>query len=675
MPRACASGGCQTMTTRTSTTHDAEAAPLRADRAPAWSVQDATRLYGIDAWGKGFFAVNKAGHVVVRPRREGLAVPPREVDLYEIVSQLRREGLGTPMILGFTDILARRIEDLRDAFDAAIAERGYGGSYGCIYPIKVNQQRHVVEEILSHEGAHGLEVGSKAELLAALGMTAGCPDRLIICNGFKDASTVRFALMASKLGQTVVPVIEHERELGWVMEQAERLGVRPALGVRVSLHARGSSRWEHPSADRGKFGLTIPQLLRVVGLLKQRRMLNCLALVHSHMASQLNDLACIEEGVTELARVYAELVKMGAAVRWIDVGGGLGVDYDGSQSSRDFSINYTMADYASSVVQSVLTVCDAAGVSHPTIVTEAGRALAAHHGVLVFGVHGERRHEADAGEADDSGASADPRAAPPSVQVLSALHARAHDAPLMQLYQEATSARERALRLFSNGKLDLEGRGLVDRLYWSICAVLRQRSQDARVPSADAERLAVKLSDTYLCNLSVFQSLPDSWAIGQVFPVMPIHRLDERPSRSAVLGDLTCDSDGVINHFARATGTKRLLEVHALREGENYYLAAFLIGAYQETLGDMHNLFGDTHVVHVRVDEQGHWSIDETVRGDTVGDLLGYVEYDTDGLRQNVRRACAEAVRAGRLTERESRTLAEAYESGLKAYPYLDHGK
>lgn len=655
-----------------------------AHRAHRWTVAAAEHLYGIASWGQGFFGVNKAGHVVVRPHRTtqdksgGNPVHPPSgepaADLYEIVRKLRQRGLGMPMILGFPDILARRICDLHETFAQSIAEQSYRGAYRLVYPIKVNQQRHVVDEILLSGQTHhcGLEVGSKSELLAALGQTTNAPDRFIICNGYKDEKYIEYTMLGSKLGGTIIPVIENLRELHMLVDQAQRFDVQLRLGVRVSLHARGYSRWEHSTTDHGKFGLTIPQVLAMVDHLKRLQMLDCLVLVHSHMASQINEIQSISAGATELARVYVELIKMGAPLRYLDVGGGLGVDYDGSQTNREFSINYAMADYTSTLVHCVKRACDDAHVDHPVLVTETGRAVTAHHSMLVFNIHDVRCADQDTVSYEQiKSASVCAKTPTPVLELIEHLQ-QVHHRPMKDLYLEATAAREWALRMFSAGQINLEQRGLTDKLFWSICASLRDRNISSQHVPDKFDALATRFSDTYLGNLSVFQSLPDSWAINQVFPVMPIHRLNERPVRYAKIADLTCDSDGMIHRFVCGDGNRPVLPVHSFEVGQDYLLGAFLIGAYQETLGDLHNLFGDAHVAHVRVDRTGQWAIDEVVVGDTAGDVLRYVEYDPHQLAQNVKRQCEQAVRANRITESEGQTLARTYESGLTGYAYLE---
>lgn len=648
---------------------------------PAWTLDDAAETYNVHGWGKGFFAINAKGHVVVRPTRD----PKSEIDLFELVRGLRERGIRVPVLVGFSDLLQRRLTDLHDAFAHAIAENGYKGDYQAVYPIKVNQQRRVVQEIREYGKAlgFGLEVGSKPELLAVMGMTSDSPDRLIICNGFKEARYIEFVTLAAKLGRTIIPVIENLMELRLIVDEADRFGVRPRIGVRVNLSTPGAGRWRHSSGVKAKFGLSLSEVLEVVEYLRGRDMLDCLQLVHCHMGSQIHDIRQVNSGVNELARIYAELAKLGAGMKYIDVGGGLGVDYDGSQTNFEFSTNYTLQEYASNIVYRILSVCDEEGVAHPTIVTESGRAMVAQSSVLIFDVLGANRVDRftvppELPQAVQSAQPGKPVIGPDGQElprpVLDLLEANANlsERRLLECYHDALQARDEAMNLFNVGYLSLEHRALADRLFWATCAKIRAKVRD--LPSAPEELADIEtaLSDTYFCNLSIFQSLPDIWAINQIFPILPIHRLDERPTRRATLADLTCDSDGKIDRFVDDRDIKRVLELHEIEDGEEYYLGAFLVGAYQETLGDLHNLFGDTHVVHVKLDDNGQWWIDELVEGDSVREVLQYVQYDVNRLSADVRRECEQAVRTGRMTVAESQALVKAYESGLAGYTYLE---
>lgn len=648
-------------------------ARTRPGISPAWSIEDAAELYQLRAWGKGFFDVEPGGHVVVRPTRD----PKRQIDLHEVVAGLRERGFGTPVLLHFGDLLEQRLKDLHDAFAKAITDNAYRGDYQAVYPVKVNQQRRIVEEVRNYGAplGFGLEVGSKPELLAVLGLTGAHPDRLIVCNGFKEARYIDFTMLAAKLGRRIIPVIENLAELRMILDSAERLSVRPRIGVRVNLSTSGVGRWRHSSGVKAKFGLSLPEVIEVVELLAARGMADCLELLHCHMGSQIHDIRQVNAGVNELARIHVELVRMGAGMKYLDVGGGLGIDYDGSQTNFEFSTNYTLAEYASNVVYRIQSVCDEAGVEHPTIITESGRAMAAQQSVLVFDVVGSNRLDRFAVPADvaNSVRPAEGEEEPPRplVDLLEAWQG-VTERRLLECYHDALQARDEALSLFSLGYLTLEHRALADRLFWSTCLRIREKVRTMDEVPEELADLLPTLSDTYFCNLSVFQSLPDIWAIRQLFPIMPIHRLDERPTRQATLADLTCDSDGKIDRFVDHHDIKKALPLHDLRDGEQYLVGAFLVGAYQETLGDLHNLFGDTHVVHVKLDENGQWWIDEIVEGDTVREVLQYVHYEPDRLMAAVRRECERAVRDRAMTVSQSQSLLREYERGLAGYTYLE---
>ncbi len=641
--------------------------PSPLHRSASWRVEDSLDLYSVQAWGGGYFHANQAGHLVVRPDGD----PSREIDLHEVVEQLKARDLTAPLVVRFSDILRHRLRSLHAAFAAAISENGYQGRYSAVFPIKVNQQRLVVEEVYrgSAELGFGLEVGSKPELLAVMAVTGDTEGRLIICNGFKDDSYIEAVILASKLGRRIIPVVENFDELGMILRHAERYGVRPAIGVRVKLAAEGTGRWRESAGDRSKFGLFATELLELVEVLRQHSMLDCLKLVHCHPGSQLHDIRRVKDAVGELAHVYAELVGMGAGLEYIDVGGGLAVDYDGSRTNFESSMNYSVREYASDVVYRIASVCDTRGIPHPTIISESGRAIAAHHSVLVFNVLGATRPERLGVDIREPAAEQD---LPQPLRDLWQAHESVSQRRLVECWHDAQEARDQALQMFSLGYLSLEMRGLAERLYWATCVKVRdQAARLGRVPE-ELEHLDAVLTDTYFCNMSIFQSLPDSWAIEQVFPIVPVHRLNEYPDRQAVLADITCDSDGKIDRFVSQRDIKRSLEVHALRPGEDYYLAAFLVGAYQETLGDLHNLFGDTHVVHIRLDEDHGWWIEEVVKGDTANKVLAYMQYDTDELYPRFARDCERAMRDGRLSVAEGQALKRFYERELAGYTYLE---
>jgi arginine decarboxylase len=638
--------------------------------AQPWRIEDSLDLYNVTAWGKGYFSINAAGHVVVRPD----TTEEREIDLLEVVEGLQARDLSTPVVVRFSDILAHRLKRLHDAFASAITENDYKNRYAAVFPIKVNQQRLVVEEVYRYgrDYGFGLEVGSKPELLAVMAMTENAPERLIVCNGFKDDSYIEAVTLATKLGRTIIPVVENFEELGLILKHAAAYQVRPRLGVRVKLFSEGSGRWSATAGEKSKFGLFITEILELFAVLKSRDMLDCLQLVHCHPGSQLQDIRRIKDAINELAHVYAELKLMGAGLQYIDVGGGLGVDYDGSGTNFASSMNYTLNEYASDVVYRIASVCNARDIPHPMIVSESGRATAAYHSVLIFDALGSSaldKFHVTGYEAEDYSGEEE---LPQPVQDLFEAYRAVSERRLVECYHDALTAREQVLQMFNLGLLSLEFRGLAERLYWATYAKIRDACRKLERLPEELEDLESILSDTYFCNFSVFQSLPDSWAIDQLFPILPIHRLDERPTRTAVLADITCDSDGKIDHFVSLRDVKRTLELHELRSGEKYYMAAFLVGAYQETLGDLHNLFGDTHVVHVRLHDEGGWWIEEIVKGDTANKVLEYMEYDVAELYPALARDCERAIRDGRMTIAESQALKRFYESELDGYAYLE---
>jgi arginine decarboxylase len=636
----------------------------------SWSIEDSLELYSVPAWGSGYFSINSLGHVVVRPD----TTPAHEIDLFEVVQGLQERDLTAPVVVRFSDILAHRLRHLHDAFSQAIAENDYRNRYTAVFPIKVNQQRLVVEEVFRYgrEFGFGLEVGSKPELLAVMAMTEAAPERPIICNGFKDSSYIEAVILATKLGRTIIPVIENFSELELLLRHSDAYGVRPRLGVRVKLASEGSGRWRDSAGERSKFGLFITEILELVGTLRARGMLDCLKLVHCHPGSQLQDIRRVKDAINELAHVYAELKLLGAGLEYIDVGGGLGIDYDGSGTNFPSSMNYTLNEYASDVVYRIGSVCNARNVPHPLIISESGRAIAAHHSVLIFNVLG--RSALDRFQVNERDAATDggQRAFPLPVRDLLDAYRNIDERRLVECYHDALTARDQALQMFNLGLLSLEYRGLAERLYWASCARIRDCCRRIEHFPEELEDLENVLSDTYFCNVSIFQSLPDSWAIDQLFPIMPIHRLREYPARKAVLADITCDSDGKIDRFVSARDLKRTLELHDLTPGADYYLGAFLVGAYQETLGDLHNLFGDTHVVHIKLHEEGGWWIEEIVKGDTANRVLEYMEYDVAELAPALARDCERAIREGRLSVAESQALKRFYENELNGYAYLE---
>jgi arginine decarboxylase len=644
--------------------------------AQPWRIEDSLDLYHVNAWGKGYFSINESGHVIVRPTTQAAQPggPSRDIDLFEVVEGLKARDLTTPVVVRFSDILAHRLKHLHAAFQQAIAENDYKNRYAAVFPIKVNQQRLVVEEVYRYgkEFGFGLEVGSKPELLAVMAMTENEPDRLIVCNGFKDDSYIEAVTLATKLGRTIIPVVENFDELALILKHAETYGVRPRMGVRVKLFSEGSGRWAGSAGDKSKFGLFVTEIMELFNILKEKNMLDCLQLVHCHPGSQLQDIRRVKDAINELAHVYAELKLMGAGLQYIDVGGGLGVDYDGSGTNFSSSMNYTLNEYASDVVYRIAKVCNSRDIPHPMIVSESGRAIAAYHSVLIFNALGSSALDKFRVTGDPSVDYNGTEELPQPVQDLCEAYRSVSERRLVECYHDALTARDQVLQMFNLGLLSLEFRALAERLYWATLTRVRDTYRKLDRKPEELDDLEPLLSDTYFCNFSVFQSLPDSWAIDQLFPIMPIHRLEERPTRTGVLADITCDSDGKIDKFVSLKDPKRALELHDLRAGEEYYLAAFLVGAYQETLGDLHNLFGDTHVVHIRLHDEGGWWIEEIVKGDTANKVLEYMEYDVEELYPALARDCERAIRDGRMTLSESQLLKRFYEGELNGYAYLE---
>jgi arginine decarboxylase len=637
-----------------------------ADTEPhsVWKLQDAFETYGVKNWGKGYFSINKQGHVTVHPDKN----PERGIDLKELVDQIRTRGIQPPLLLRFTDILRHRIGEIAGAFHKSMNEYGYTGEYHCVYPIKVNQQRHVVEEVLNFgkEFGFGLEAGSKPELLAVLALTNGSGATPIICNGFKDDEFIKMVVFARKIGKNIIPVVEKFTELELLVKYMEELDVRQPLGVRVKLATRGAGRWRGSAGYRSKFGLTLTEVLEAYEYLKGRGFEDCLQMTHFHMGSQVSDIRKVKDALTEAARVYVELYRLGAGLKYIDVGGGLGVDYDGSQTAFESSINYTLQEYANDVVYRIKQVCDEAGVPHPAIISESGRALVAYNSVLVFDVLGTS--DFDRCTAPDSL----PEDAPEPIRDLFGNFKELNKKNFIEYYHDAVDQMDKTLTLFNLGHLSVELRALAERLFWAFGRKLQRIVRDLDYVPEELGGLDTMLSDTYFCNFSVFQSMPDSWAIDQLFPIMPIHRLNEPPTRRAVLGDITCDSDGKVDQFIDLRDVRSTLELHPYDGSEPYYIGGFLLGAYQEILGDLHNLLGDTNAVHVSMEEDGTPSIDSVVKGDTVTEVLNYVQYSAEKLMDRMRKDVERAVRHGRITATEAKHFLKFYEAGLEGYTYLE---
>lgn len=645
-------------------TLDRRMVPDAADLHPAWKIHDAYETYGVKNWGKGYFGINKLGHVTVHPDKD----PERSIDLKDLVDQLLERGIQPPLLIRFTDILRHRIGEIAEAFEKSRQEFGYTGPYHCVYPIKVNQQRHVVEEILNfgQEYGFGLEAGSKPELLAVLALTNGGGETPIICNGFKDDEFIKMVVLARKIGKNIIPVVEKFTELELLVKYMEELGVRQPLGVRVKLASRGSGRWRSSAGYRSKFGLTLTEVMQAFEYLKARGLDDCLQMTHFHMGSQVSDIRKVKDALTEAARVYVELYRLGAGLKYIDVGGGLGIDYDGSQTAFESSTNYTLQEYANDVVYRIKQVCDEAGVPHPAIISESGRAVVAYNSVLVFDVLGTSDFD------DCTAPDTLPDDAPEPIRDLFANYRELNKKNFIEYYHDAADQMEKTLSLFNLGHLSIELRALAERLFWAFGRKLQRIVRDLDYVPEELGGLDAMLSDTYFCNFSIFQSMPDSWAIKQLFPIMPIHRLTEAPTRRAVLGDITCDSDGKIDQFIDLRDVRNTLELHPHDGNEPYFIGAFLLGAYQEILGDLHNLLGDTNAVHVSMEEDGTPNIDSVIKGDTVTEVLAYVQYSAEKLLDRMRKDVEKAVRQGRITAAESKQLLKFYETGLEGYTYLE---
>jgi arginine decarboxylase len=631
-----------------------------------WSHKDSANLYGIDRWGNKYFSISEEGHVLAHPTKE----PNKSIDMKKLVDELKQRDLQLPLLIRFTDILKDRVVQVHTAFANAIREHDYKGNYRCVYPIKVNQQRHVVEEIL-HFGKpynFGLEAGSKPELLAVLAMVED--DKTpIICNGFKDDEFIEAVILATKIGKNIIPVVEKFSELELIAKYAKLHNVKPSIGVRVKLSARGAGRWEESGGARSKFGLFINEVVQALEYLRKNDLGDCLNLLHFHLGSQINNIRMVKSAIIELVRVYTELQRMGAGLQYIDVGGGLGVDYDGSKTSFESSINYTMQEYANDVVYHVKEICDQAGVAHPTIISESGRAMVAYHSVLVFNVlgwSGFNRFEIPATLSKEDRLNMPA----PVVNMFDTYHGL-NENNYAEYYHDAQLAKEEVLNLFNLGYCSLEQRSLAERLYYALSSKVNKIVRAMEFIPEEFSGLESMLSDTYFCNYSVFQSMPDSWAIDQLFPIMPIHRLNEQPTSRGILADITCDSDGKVDRFIGTRCVKPVLELHDYKH-EDYFLAVFLVGAYQEILGDLHNLLGDTNAVHVSVGPDGNASIDEVIEGDTVREVLQYVQFSADDLMRQMRKAIERALREKKVTLDESRVLLKFYEQGLKGYTYLE---
>ncbi len=630
-----------------------------------WTHQDSETLYNVPKWGQGFFHVNAKGNVEVTP--EGADRPQRPgIDMFELLGQILRRGVSTPILLRFDGILRARVRAMNAAFNNARREFGYEGAYRGVFPIKVNQERHVVEALLS-EGANyqmGLEVGSKPELIAVIALMAG-RSSLMICNGYKDEEYIEMALLSTKLGITPILVVEKYSEVEAILRVSERLEIRPAIGVRTKLSGKGAGRWQESGGDRSKFGLTTGEIVQVVERMERAGMLDCIKLLHFHLGSQIPEIRSLKNALREATHTLVGLFKLGARIEYFDAGGGLGIDYDGSQTSFESSMNYSLQEYANDVVYHLKQACDEAEIPQPAIVTESGRALSAHHAVLVT--------EA-LGTTDFTEELPPQKPGPDDHQLVIGAHAVWEGVSaknFQESYHDATQMRDETMVLFNVGQITLRERARVEDYFWRTCEKILRITRTLDYVPDDLANLERDMADTYFLNFSLFQSVPDSWAIHQLFPVLPLHRHNEQPTRRAILADITCDSDGKVDRFIDLRDVKRTLELHPLKPNEPYYLGFFLVGAYQEILGDMHNLFGDTNVVHVDLDEAGRPRLSQVLRGERVQDVLEYVEYFETDLLTSLRRSVEKSLEEGRITFEESALLYRRYEAGLHGYTYL----
>ncbi|WP_347356834.1 biosynthetic arginine decarboxylase [Bdellovibrio sp.] len=631
-----------------------------------WSPEKSAELYGINNWGNGYFRINSAGNVAVTP----MGANGPTVDLHELTQDLLDRGIRVPIMIRFPEIIKSRVELLNGCFQKAFADHGYKGQYRGVYPIKVNQQRHLVQELVKYgkDYTMGLEAGSKPELLVVLALM-NTEDALIICNGFKDAEYIETAILSQKLGRNTIIVVDRKEELKMIVDVAKKFNARPKIGFRAKLNTQGAGKWVDSSGARSKFGLTSSEIVEGVEFLKNEGMLDCLELLHYHIGSQVPQIQSIKSSLKEGARFYTELYKMGAGLKYIDVGGGLGVDYDGSGHS-DSSVNYSEQEYANDIVSVLQTLCDEKGIPHPNIVTESGRFLVAHHSVLVFnvmGVNDLHRHEPPrpATKTDHS-----------IMQDMQYIFEKVNKDNINECFNDLEQAKQETLQLFTYGVLSLEQRAWCESMYFAIATKMIKLARATPDCEDIVAALGKELCDTYFSNFSVFQSVPDSWAVGQLFPVIPIHRLGEEPKREATLADLTCDSDGVIEKFIdTASGEpKETIRLHQFTDGQQYYLGVFLTGAYQEILGDLHNLFGDTDAVHISLNGVGY-TIDHYVPGDTVTEVLSYVQYGRSEMVDSVRQATEESIQKGSITKQEAKLLIKHYEEGLSGYTYLEEAE
>ena len=627
-----------------------------------WTIEDAKELYNINGWGVSYFGINEDGNVYVSPSKD-----QTRIDLKEVMNELALRDVTTPVLLRFPDILDNRIEQTASCFQKAKEEYDYKAENFIIYPVKVNQMQPVVEEIISHGRKFnlGLEAGSKPELHAVIAVQCQS-DSLIICNGYKDQSYIELALLAQKMGKRIFIVIEKLNELEIIAKAAKKLNVKPNLGIRIKLASSGSGKWEESGGDASKFGLTSSELLEALRILDEKGLHNCLRLIHFHIGSQITKIRRIQTALREAAQFYINLHKMGYNVDFVDCGGGLGVDYDGTRSpSSESSVNYTIQEYVNDCVYTFVDAANKNNIQHPNIITESGRSLAAHHSVLVIDVLETASLPRMSEEFEPT--ETDHQLVKDLYEIWDNLNPRS----ILEDWHDAEQIREEALDLFAHGIVDLKTRAEIEGMYWSICREINTLTKQLKHVPEELRKMDKLLADKYFCNFSLFQSLPDSWAIDQLFPILPIQRLDERPTRNATLQDITCDSDGKIANFVTNRHISHVLPVHQLKKTDQYYLGVFLVGAYQEILGDMHNLFGDTNAVHISV-KDGRYHIDQIIDGETVEEVLDYVQYNPKKLVRQLEIWVAKSVKAGKISLEEGKEFLSNYRSGLYGYTYLE---
>ncbi len=625
-----------------------------------WTIEDSEDLYRIDGWGQPYFSINAAGHITVSPKGDRGG----SLDLYDLVNALKQRNLGLPLLIRFSDILEDRIERLNACFAKAIARYNYPGVYRGVFPVKCNQQRHLIEDLVKFGKPHqfGLEAGSKPELMIALALL-DTPGALLVCNGYKDREYVETAMLAIKLGQTPIIVLEQVEEVDLVIEANLQLGIKPILGIRAKLSTQGMGRWGTSSGDRAKFGLSIPEIIQAVDKLRAADLLDSLQLLHFHIGSQISAIHVIKDAIQEASQIYVELAALGANMKYLDVGGGLGVDYDGSQTNFYASKNYNMQNYANDIVAELKDTCSERGIGVPTLISESGRAIASHQSVLIFDVLSTCEVPHEQPEPPKEGESH-------IINYLWETYQSINNDNYQELYHDATQFKDEAISRFKLGIFSLTERAKAERLFWACChKILYLTRQHEYVPD-ELEDLEQIMASIYYVNFSVFQSAPDCWAIDQLFPIMPIHRLGEEPTRRGILADLTCDSDGKIDNFIDLRDVKPVLELHPFKQGEPYYLGMFLNGAYQEIMGNLHNLFGDTNTVHIQLTPKGY-QIEHVVKGDTMSEVVSYVQYDSEDMVENIRQRCEKALEEKRITLAESQRLLQTYEQSLSRYTYL----